>query len=62
MALALLHERRYELSGDAAQLDAAVATLKRLHELAQSDPRAKQILDRLLETRQARQGDAGEPQ
>jgi hypothetical protein len=61
MALSLLHERRYELSGESAQLDAAVATLKRLHELAPADPRAKQILDRLLETRQARQGDSGAP-
>jgi tetratricopeptide (TPR) repeat protein len=59
MALALLQERRYELTGDSAQLDAAVASLKRLHALRPSDPRAEQILSRLLETRRAKEAAAG---
>jgi Flp pilus assembly protein TadD len=54
MALALLQERRYELSGEVAQLDAAVASLKRLHALRPTDPRAEQILERLLETRRGK--------
>jgi len=59
MALALLQERRFELSGEEAQLNAAVASLKKLHELQPADPRAKQILERLLETQRAKYGDAG---
>jgi tetratricopeptide (TPR) repeat protein len=50
MALALLHERRYRLDGDEEQFNAAVLTLKKMHELQPADPRAKQILARLLET------------
>ncbi len=55
MALALLHERRYQLDGDEQQFNAAVLTLKKMHELQPADPRAKQILGRLLETQQSRQ-------
>jgi tetratricopeptide (TPR) repeat protein len=55
MALALLHERRYELGGDEAQLEAAVNSLKKLHALEPADRRAEQILGRLLETRRAKQ-------
>jgi tetratricopeptide (TPR) repeat protein len=60
MVLALLHERRYKLSGDPAQLDAAVASLKKLHALQPADPRAQQILTRILETQRAKQGYGGE--
>jgi predicted CXXCH cytochrome family protein len=56
MALALLLERRYELSGDAALFDDARRTLEKLHNLRAADPRARQILARLLATRGARQG------
>jgi tetratricopeptide (TPR) repeat protein len=54
MALALLLERRYELSGDAALFDDARRTLEKLHELRPADPRARQILLRLLATRAGR--------
>jgi tetratricopeptide (TPR) repeat protein len=54
MALALLHERRYQLNGDKQQFNAAVLTLKKMHELEPADPRAKQILSRMLETQQSR--------
>ena len=56
MALALLLERRYELSGEEARFDDARRTLEKLHDLRPVDPRAKQILLRLLATRAARQG------
>jgi tetratricopeptide (TPR) repeat protein len=56
MALALLHERRYELDGDEQQLNAAALTLKKMHELDPADPRARQILGRLLETQRSRGG------
>ncbi len=56
MALALLQERRYERSGDDTQFNAAVDSLKNLHELQPADPRAEQILARLLETRRTKQG------
>ena len=56
MALALLLERRYELSGDTALFDDARRTLEKLHELRPADPRAKQIMLRLLATRAGRQG------
>jgi tetratricopeptide (TPR) repeat protein len=62
MALALLHERRYELSSEVAQFDAAVATLKKLDDLQPTDPRARQILLRLLATRNARQESSSTPQ
>jgi tetratricopeptide (TPR) repeat protein len=55
MALALLHERRYELTGDEKQLTSAVQSLKKLHELEPDDPRAEQILARLLATQRGRQ-------
>jgi Flp pilus assembly protein TadD len=55
MALALLQERRYELSGDALQLEAAVESLKKLHDMQPDDPRAKQILGRLLETKRGKE-------
>jgi len=56
MALALLLERRYELSGDTALFDDARRTLEKLHNLRPADPRARQIMLRLLATRAARQG------
>jgi tetratricopeptide (TPR) repeat protein len=56
MALALLHERRYQLDGTDEQFNAAVLTLKKMHELQSADPRAKQILGRMLEMQQSRHG------
>jgi tetratricopeptide (TPR) repeat protein len=56
MALALLLEHRYKLSGDTAQFDDSRRTLEKLHELRPADPRAKQIMLRLLATHAAWQG------
>jgi tetratricopeptide (TPR) repeat protein len=50
MALALLQERRYELSGDEKYFNDAVLSLKAMLELSRQDPRAKQIFERLLGT------------
>ena len=64
MALALLHEKRYDLAGEEAQFEAAVAVLKTLHEMQPRDPRAKDILLRLIALRQKKQGqsnNAAEP-
>jgi tetratricopeptide (TPR) repeat protein len=55
MMLALLHERRYELTGDELQFEAAALTLKKMHDLQPADPRAKQIFGRLLATQKSRQ-------
>ena len=56
MALALLLERRFDLSGEDALFDDARRTLEKLHGLRPADPRAKQIMLRLLATRAARKG------
>lgn len=61
MALALLQERRFELSGDERQFDAAVQSLEKLNELHPADARARQILIRLLETRRVKQAAASRP-
>ena len=55
MALAMLHERRYENHGDKQQFQRAVESLKKLHSLNRNDPRAEQILVRLLDTHRAKQ-------
>jgi tetratricopeptide (TPR) repeat protein len=55
MALALLQERRYEQSGDAAEYDAAIASLNELAKLQPNDPRAAQIRARLDATHAAKQ-------
>jgi tetratricopeptide (TPR) repeat protein len=49
MALALLEEKRYIETGDDKQFNAAVESIKTMHELNRNDPRAKQILERMLE-------------
>lgn len=54
MALALLQERRYELTGDEGYFKAAVRTLVRLNEIGPNDPQARQILQRLRATRESR--------
>ncbi len=59
MALALLHEKRYELSGDESQFTQAVESLTKLHEMRPTDPRAQRILVELLEMRRVKEG--GEP-
>jgi hypothetical protein len=50
MLLTLLQEKRYEKTGDEKYFNAAVLSLKRMHELDKNDPRAKQIFERLLGT------------
>jgi Flp pilus assembly protein TadD len=59
MALALLHDKRYEVSGDENQFNLAVDALKRLHEMRPEDMRAQSILVSLLEKRRLKQG--GDP-
>ena len=52
LALALLEEKRYELSGDTARFDAAAASLKEMLAIRPADQRdAQEILKRLLATR-----------
>jgi tetratricopeptide (TPR) repeat protein len=55
MALALLQERRFELTSDESYFNDAVQSLKKLDALRPADPRAKQILMRLIETRKSRE-------
>jgi tetratricopeptide (TPR) repeat protein len=55
MALALLHERRYELTGDEEQFNAAVEALRKFEELTPNDQRVNQIRVRLFDTRRARE-------
>ncbi len=55
MALALLQEKQYELTGNVSKFEAAIGSLTKLHELNPEDPRAGQILIRLRQTRSARQ-------
>ena len=61
MALALLQEKRYELSGDVEQFKAAARTLKAMYDLDPNDPRSKQILARLVQTRQLKEGAPQKP-
>jgi tetratricopeptide (TPR) repeat protein len=51
MALALLQEKQYDETGDEKQFEAAAQSLKVMHDMNRDDPRAKQILIRLLNTR-----------
>ena len=55
MALALLQEKRYELTGDEAFFKAAIESLKKLNEMRPTDPRAGLILERIVGQRRARQ-------
>jgi tetratricopeptide (TPR) repeat protein len=59
LALALLQERRYEVTGGKPWLDAAIESLKKMNALAPNDPRAQQILTRLLETTRAKEARKG---
>jgi tetratricopeptide (TPR) repeat protein len=54
MAVALLYEKRYKLSGDEAYFQAAVDALKKLNAIQPNDPRTRGILERLMETRRLR--------
>jgi tetratricopeptide (TPR) repeat protein len=56
MALALLHDKRYEVSGDEEQFNLAVDALKKLNEMQPDDTRAHNILLSLLEKRRLKQG------
>ncbi len=55
MALALLQEKRYELTSDEAFFKAAIESLKKLNEMRPTDPRAGLILERIVGQRRARQ-------
>jgi len=59
MALALMYDKRYEISGDENQFNRGVEALTKLHEMRPRDPRAQEILMQLLEKRRLKQG--GEP-
>jgi len=61
MALALMQERRYELTGDVEQFIAAAKTLKTMYDLNPEDPRSKQILARLMQTRELKDPSAPMP-
>jgi len=61
MALALLLEKQYEKTGDEQQFQAAVRSLTKLHDMNRDDPRAKQILIRLQETRKANEAGRVKP-
>jgi tetratricopeptide (TPR) repeat protein len=61
MALALLQEKQYEISGDEKLFEQAVLSLKKLHEMQESDPRAKQILLRLSETHREKEAAVKKP-
>jgi tetratricopeptide (TPR) repeat protein len=53
MILALLAERRYELSGEKAHLKSAARLLRKLEVIQPGDPRTKGIAERLSATRMA---------
>ncbi len=59
MFLALLHDKRYELTGDEDQFNRGVEAVTKLHELEPNDPRAQEILIKLMEKRRVNQG--GDP-
>jgi predicted CXXCH cytochrome family protein len=56
MALALVLERQFELTGDEAHFDAAARELATLQRQQPRDPRAGQILERMRQMRQAKLG------
>ncbi|MEX2169857.1 MAG: cytochrome c3 family protein [Pirellulales bacterium] len=58
MALALLQERRFESDGNRAHADRAIATLKKMNELRPNDPQTNEILRRIVERRENREGSA----
>jgi len=61
MALALLEQKRYEETGDAAFYNATIESLKVLRELNRDDERGKQIYFKLQEARKQREGGASPP-
>jgi tetratricopeptide (TPR) repeat protein len=54
MALALLQERRYTITGNEDQLKAAMMSLDALRHLNKNDPRGKMIFQRLYDTYKAK--------
>ncbi len=54
MWLALLREKQYDASGEQERFDAAVRALKEMERIDASDPRAKLILQRMLEGKRNR--------
>jgi tetratricopeptide (TPR) repeat protein len=57
--LALLHDKRYELTGDESQFNLGVEALTKLNEMQPGDPEARNLLMQLLEKRRVKQG--GDP-
>lgn len=52
MTVALLQERRYQATGELKHFESAVETLRRLDEMTPGNPNAKDILRRLVATRE----------
>ena len=61
MALALLQERRYDQTSSQSQFEAAYESLEKLKKMSPQDPRAGQIMRRLLNTRAIKQA-GGKPE
>jgi tetratricopeptide (TPR) repeat protein len=61
MALALLQEHRYNITGDEELLKRAAETLHEMNQLEPRDPRAQLILQRMLETRAKFRSGNGNP-
>jgi tetratricopeptide (TPR) repeat protein len=59
MFLALLHDKRYELTGDETQFNKAVDAVTKLNEMQPNDRRAHDILLKLMEKRRVKEG--GDP-
>jgi predicted CXXCH cytochrome family protein len=55
MALALVYQRRYEMTGEEVLFNAAAQELKTLHDQQPKDPRAGAILRDLIQMRQTKQ-------
>jgi predicted CXXCH cytochrome family protein len=61
MALALLHEKRFNETGDEKQFNAAMLSLRSMLELNKQDPRARSIFQRLLGAWKEKHPDAKPP-
>jgi tetratricopeptide (TPR) repeat protein len=61
MALALLHQKRYDDTGDVAQYNAAIRSLQVLRDLNRDDPRGKEIYFKLRDARQQKEASQSKP-
>jgi tetratricopeptide (TPR) repeat protein len=56
--LAMMQQKRYELTGDETQFNAGMMSIKKMRELNPKDPRAKEVFDSLLAVWRARHPDS----